>query len=147
TPLDRPDRDPEAGGDPGERLVAEVMEDEQGASVGAQVVERPRDRVDPVDRLGPGLARTGAVEAGRDRDLADPPLAAELHPAAVDQDPTQPRVELVEIAQSGQVLPGGDAGVLGRVTGVGLVADDRPRGPEQRVDAWRDQRLEGVAVA
>jgi hypothetical protein len=72
---------------------------------------------------------------------------AELHPAAVDEDTTQPGVELVEVAQSGQVLPGGHARVLGRIAGVGVVADDRPRGSEQPVDPRRDERLEGVAVA
>ena len=60
-------------------------------------------------------SRPGRIDAGVDRDELDDVPAAEPVPAAVDQDPVEPRVELVGLAQRVERLPRDRERVLDRV--------------------------------
>ena len=53
----------------------------------------------------------------------------------------------VSVPKARQMAPRREAGLLGGIARVGLVADDRPGRPEQPVDARRDERLEGGDIA
>lgn len=151
--LDGADGDLEGVGDLGQRLALEVVQHEQGAVVGREPIERPLDGVDGGGafvgrraRRGQGLDRVEEVAGG---DLADPPTPppAQGLAAAVDDDPSQPGVEASGVTEPASVAPGIEDGVLGRVAGVGLVAEDRPGGPVDAVDPMFHQGPERRPVA
>ena len=71
-----------------------------------------------------GLGEPGDLAGG---DLADPPRgpALERHPRRVDRDPLEPGVEPIRVAKARELPPGGDEGLLGGITSVGFVTEDR----------------------
>ena len=82
-----------------------------------------------------------------DRDLAHAASLAQRHPAGVDDDPPEPCLEAVGIAQPGHRAPCRDERLLDGVLRVGVVAQDGECGPVHGVHLQPDERLECGAIA
>ena len=66
---------------------------------------------------------TGGSGASSQLDQPDPAAGAQPVPAAVDEDPVEPRVEPRGVAQVAEPRPGGDGRVLDGVLGLELAAE------------------------
>ena len=108
-----------------------------------ELIEGSRDRVCLGLACGIVRRRAGTIEIGLHRDLTDARTDAQSHPAAVDEDPGEPGIEPIRLAQSRQIAPRRPARVLGRVASVGLVAEDRPRRPVEAIQPFADDRFVG----
>ena len=75
------------------------------------------------------------------------PAPAQLVEARGDDQPMQPAVEPVRVAQPRDVAPRADAGVLHRVAGKLRVADDESRGTVEPGERRVEQGREGDLVA
>ena len=105
-------------GDRGERHARVVMQDDDGAVFRRQATERPRERIAIVDRNG--LVRAARpVDRERSDVRAPPPVPAELLVTGINDEPMEPDLETVRIAQSGQLTPCEEEclldGVLGKI--------------------------------
>jgi hypothetical protein len=122
-----------------------------------QPVERPCDRV-VVDELVHGssgkrvldgfglwgfVARVGRTHGHLPQSDTMP---ARLQ-GGVRDDPVEPAVERRGIPEARQLAPGGHERVLGRVSRIGLVRQDRPGKPVAAIDPAIDEDLEGRRVA
>ena len=67
--------------------------------------------------------------------------------AGVDQQAVEPGVEAVGIAQAGDVRPGGDERLLGRILGLRLVAEDQPGDDVEPADRDARQLSERIVIA
>ncbi len=77
-----------------------------------------------------------------------PPAGAPGHVlTGVDQDPVQPGIEAVRIAESAQVEPGVDQRILDRILGSTIVANDESGDGVESTDRRRRELREGVAIA
>ena len=85
------------------------------------------------------------AQDGDGRRLA--PAALELVVHVVDEEPAEPLVEAVGIAQAGQVAPAGDERLLDGVLGTIGVAQDEARHGEEPVDDARHDHVERLPVA
>ena len=70
-----------------------------------------------------------------------------LRDAGPDDDPVRPGVEAVRVAQPRQLVPDRDQGLLQRILGQVVVAQDPVGGGEQAAGRQAHQRLEGLLVA
>ena len=95
-----------------------------------------------------GLIGFGRIE-GRQMHLAGASRAAlpGLAMALVDQQPMQPGLEAVRVAESSNVTPGGDERLLGRVLGRRFVVQDQPRDDQEATDRDARQLTERVVIA
>jgi hypothetical protein len=105
------------------------------------------ERVD----LGSGIGSTGAAFDDRDRrgQVARPdltPRPAVVVAGPIDEDPAEPRHETLGIAESRQLLPGGEERVLGHVLGH-LWPGDHDRQPVEVGEVKIDQFVEGFTIA
>lgn len=143
---DRPVREAEDLGDLAEGQAHEVVEDDDGAVVLAQVVEGPPELIAHRDIAD---AIVGGAEHIREIDDADAEatMASAVRAACPYDKPVGPGIEAIRIAQAGQVAPEGDERLLDRVLGGVRVAQD-PAGHEiQASQRGPSQELVRVAVA
>lgn len=110
-----------------------VAEDEDRSLVDRESFEGPVEgrRVNDVRsvvgcRFGVGLEPAYDVGCG---DLADARSLSQGHPAGVDDDPAEPGVEPLDIAQPADRPPSGEQCLLRRVLRVGRSTKDCQRGP------------------
>jgi len=75
-----------------------------------------------------------AIDRRVEADLADPHPSTQERATGVHENLAEPCVELFRVTEVREVPPGRDEGVLGRVPGVGLAAEDRPCNSERSVD-------------
>ena len=115
------------------------MEYEHGPLVGIEPDERTTHRLgvhDPVAKeafLRANLRRTPPRVRVVERDLPDCSAlrSSELAAAAVDHDLGEPGIETSGVAETRELAPGVDARILDYISRKRLVADDRPRDPEE----------------
>ena len=130
-------------------LSFEVVEDEDRPLVDREAakrgVEEARIVVGAAARRGVTRER---VHLGR-RDLpnAAPAAGTERHSRRVHRDALEPRLELVRVAESGQLSPRGDERLLGGVASVGLVIEDRAGQSVHGIHPATNDRLERIEVA
>ena len=74
-------------------------------------------------------------------------LAPELVSDRMHEDPIQPRVELFDVAQLGQLPPASDERFLDGVLGKVVIAQDQPRDRIEAVHLARGELAECLAVA
>src|SRR4029079_10297212 len=91
---------------------------------------------------GRGLVQVEELDIG-----PMPADSSSLIDAGVDEEPVEPGVETVGIAQRGQITPGPDERVLHGVPGPFEVPEDEPRGRVQPGDRGACQLGEGVMIA
>jgi hypothetical protein len=109
---------PLVGDDPGEcpdRLV--TIEDGLEGIARLEEARREQARQAPV------------IALGLDRQERDPAPTAKPVAADIHEDPVEPRLEAGRIAQRARRLPGPDQGILGRILGFLLVAQEHARQP------------------
>ena len=106
------------------------MEDEDRSLVGVESFEGVGQHFRVADALRDRRAGGPVVVRRVEADLADALPLSELCAAGIDEDPAQPRVEAVGIAQPCELPPRRDEGVLGGVARIGVVAEDGARDPE-----------------
>ena len=75
------------------------------------------------------------------------PEPARLIDAGTDEQPVEPGVEAIGVAQRGQITPGPDERVLDGVLGLFRVPEDEPGGGIQPGDRGACQLGEGVMIA
>jgi len=83
------------------------------------------------------------------RQLGDPvaALGSRRPVARPDEDPVEPGVEAIRIAERPDVEPRGDERVLDRILGPIVIADDEPGHAEEALDRARSKLREGVVIA
>src|SRR5205823_2930010 len=123
------------------------MEDEKRPLVRIETIEGPTEDVPRADLICRDGSAAGSIRHLINRDLTDALSSSDLVPAPVHQDALQPRVEIGGIAESWKLTPCCDECFLRCVASVGLVAEDRPGGPENAVSPGAHQELEGCGVA
>lgn len=100
---------------------------------------------------GQGLlrVRSRGLRVGRHPDLADLSCPAPAGSAVgeADQDPVQPRVELLRFAQGAKAAPRSDQRVLHHVRRQLVITQDQPGSGVQALGAGSSQRREGIHVA
>jgi hypothetical protein len=141
--LDGSSRDAEHAADLLEAEVVAVVERQERAIVDRQTSEGPVER-DRLDRL---VIEPAAVRAGEDSlaidvvapgsvdvDLSDALPVPQRQTAGVDEDPPEPGVEALGIAQPGEMAPRGDERLLRGVLGVRVIPQDRARRSIHRLD-------------
>jgi hypothetical protein len=81
-------------------------------------------------------------------DLPDPPArsGAERHPCGVHRDPLEPRVKAISLPKLGELAPRRDERLLGGVSGICLVSEDREGQSVHRIHPGTNDRLERVEV-
>ena len=67
--------------------------------------------------------------------------------ALVDQQPMQPRLEPIGVAEPSDVAPGGDERLLGGVLGRRFVVEDQPRDDQEPAGRDARQLTERVVIA
>ena len=122
-------------------------------SSGSELLERALQEIEHLDQLERRRLAASRVRGGRSGpDSASSTsrrrsLMPHLHPALVDEDPVEPGVEGIEVAQPRQLPPRGQERVLGRVRGGRLAAEDR-RGEAVRLgDAAGRDGVERLGLA
>jgi hypothetical protein len=134
-----------------------VVEDEDHPVLRSQPVERAADRVVVDELVLPrsraqvrrrfGLWRFIAGKCRSDRYLAEPDTMPARRQGGVGDDPVEPAVEGRRGAQAGELPPSRDERVLGRVSRIGLVRQDRPREAVAAIDPSTDEDPERRRVA
>lgn len=124
--------------------VVEAQDQDAALRVG-QPAEAALELV-PIGQLGRAieLARFGRD----DRDLRAPlaPTSADVV-AGVDEQPVEPGVEPLRVAQRGQIAPGSDQRFLGGILRELGVAQDVASGRVQPIDGTAGKHAEGLAVS
>ena len=82
-----------------------------------------------------------------DLDAHPPAVSARLAIAGVDQQAVEPCLETVWVTQRGEVRPGGDERLLGRVLGPPVVPKDQAGDDEEPADRLPGKLGEGVMIA
>ena len=99
---------------------------------------------------GSGCSASVAVpslDRGRlDAHLAKAHPMAPRHARRVGDDPIQPAVERPLVPQAGRLAPGRDDRLLGRIGGIGLIAEDRIRQSVATVESRRDEAVERAGI-
>jgi hypothetical protein len=124
------------------------MGDQQGALGELQPLERAVEGIGVDDArqcrvVGP---RVGGTRAAVQAKFPDTRTPTGCHPAGVRDDPSQPCVEPIGVAEAMQAAPRGDERLLRRVLRIWRVPQDRVGGPVHGIDLLADQHLEGVAI-
>jgi len=146
TGLRGPERDPERGRDFGQRLVEEEMGDDDGPHPRIELAERSLHLVTIHDQRAGipsrDLDRRGELDF--DDTAATPPQDGQTGP---DDDPVDPGIEPVGVAQARQIPPRLDECVLDRVARELRVPEDQASRRVQPRDDPADERGEGVMIA
>ena len=103
------------------------MQDDHGPHLRVEPEEAAFELVTSDDRRHGVIDRRG-MDGGQfdvDAMASDP---ARFIDAGADQEPVQPGVEAIEIAERGQITPGPDERVLHRVLGLVRIPEDEPSG-------------------
>jgi hypothetical protein len=127
------------------------MQDEDRSIVDRQPGESPVECVGvsrSVVQTSFGRRRFSVVEGIEQPDLADTRSTspAELSPAGVQVDPSEPGVEEVRVAQVRVMAPGRDEGLVRGVGGVGGIPQDGERCAVHGIDPAADEGIEGIAI-
>lgn len=154
-PFDGPLWDGEDCAELAQRPALDVMEGKKRPVVRAKVIEGTPDRVRLAhrrrERRPVGITHSNGPRAlvRLDVDLPDldPVAAPEPISTRVHEDPPEPGIELLRVAEPGEMLPGSDERVLGCVVRVGLGTQDGQRRPVQPTAPGGDERVEGEVVA
>ena len=124
------------------REVAVEAKDDGGALIGVEATERSLEAI----ALGDGVM---GVIRGSDRScsiqIVMSPVAGAPEAVAtdVDEDSSEPGIELLGIAEAVMLPPCSDERVVGRILGLLCVAEDEPGEAVGRVEALVDKPLEG----
>ena len=122
------------------------MEYEDGALVRRKSPEAAVQLVTVVDRQElVGIGRCVRLE--QDDISREVPATSRFGVAGVDEDPMEPRLEPIEVAQRGKLPPHLDEGHLDRVLGEVGVAEDPMRDEDAAVAHLTNQGAEGLLVA
>jgi len=124
------------------REVAVEAKDDGDALVGVEMAERALQLVSVVD-LAMGVMRGSDRSRSIQIIVASTPGTSKPVAAGVDQDPSEPGVEPVRIAEAAVIPPCSDERVVGRILGLLCVAEDEPGEAVGRVEALVDKPLEG----
>jgi hypothetical protein len=111
--------------------------------------EPPKGGLDHRPGLGSAeaVARCRDVDGGRvEGDLTDAPIRSQRRPAAVRDDPVEPRLEPLGIPETSNGAPGAEERVLDDVLGT-RITDDRGRKPVGRRGVSANELLEGIDVS
>ena len=124
-----------------------MVNDQHGPEIDRQAAEAAVELVTD----GDGVLRVlSDLEIdGQQRQLGDPvaALGSRRPVARPDEDPVQPGVEAIRIAERPDVEPRGDERVLDRILGPIVIADDEPGHAEEALDRARSKLREGVVIA
>ena len=143
--LGGPGRDPQGGGRLLDGEVEIEAKDDDRPMIDGQALEAALEQV-ARGELGGGVGLRGLdAQDGDGRRLASAALELVVH--VVDEEPTEPGIEAVGVAQAGQVAPAGDERLLDRVLGAIGVAQDEARHGEEPVDDARHDHVERLPVA
>ena len=154
-----------------------VVEIEDDPCPDRQAAKRPGDEIRVLPASRPVRGRWGdrpdVLDGRRDLDLPDGSASTRIGPsrpghwsskstqaaspatpgsridrqAAIDDDPPEPRREPSRIAEPGQVAPGTQEHLAGRLLGSLLIAEDRRDLPKGSLDPVSDDAVEGIPVA
>ena len=127
----------------GQRQVGEVMQHDDDPLVGIE--ERHRSHY--LVTLQDTAKRIGLRDGLRDRverDEAHAAATAQAVAADVDQDPIEPGLEAIGIAQGPGRPPGTDQSFLGRILGVALIAKEEAGQPIGAIQLSRRQAAEAI---
>ena len=128
-----------------ERQAVVVVEDDERPLLRVEPAECPLQRV-AVGEARRRVGRRGVVDVDEDDLDRAPPDATELVHAGVDEEPPQPRVEPVRVAEPGQVAPrAGERLLDGVLRPLGVARDEAGHGVEARERAGGKAR-ERLAV-
>ncbi len=132
--------------DVGHRQACEVPQHDDSALFGFKVRKQAVELVSVGDCTGRIRLdiRDDRLELDFDRPATPP---ADGHQAGVDEDSVEPGVESLRVAETGQIAPGPQEGVLDHVVCEFAVPDDQPGGRVQPRDGDADKRGEGVMIA
>lgn len=123
------------------------MHDEDGSLLGRETLEAALELVTVGGRPGGiGLVRR-SVWGQPDFDDAMPPVSTCLAVAGTDHETMEPAIEAVRIADRADMEPGRDQGLLHRVGGKVVAAEDEAGRPVESVERLVGERREGVMVA
>ena len=129
--LRRPERDPEVIGDLGHGQPEGVVEDEDRPLVRGKSPEPAVELIAIVDGQEP-VGGGRCVRLEQDDIGREAPAPSGLRVTGVDEDPMEPRLEPIELAQRRELPPYLDQGDLDRVLGEVGVAQDPMRDEMQR---------------
>ena len=141
-----PQRDPHRCGGVRERQAEVVVKDDHGAVFRLEMADATLDQV-AVGRGRLGVRHRERMDLG-ELDLDASALGRpELIAAGVEEEPVEPRLEAIGVAQAGQVPPAPDERLLdGVLRAVGIPEDESGRGV-QSTDRGACQQGEGVMIA
>ena len=131
--------------DLGGREPAVVVEDEHRTLFGLESTEPPLQLFPIRDRTG--LVADGGFEHQRSDPLRPAPHLPSLVRTGVDHEAVEPGVELVRVAQGGELLPGADQRFLDRVLGEVRLSKDQASDGVEAVAGGHGEDLEGLVVA
>ena len=144
--LGRPDRDLQRGGDRRQVHPEEVVQDDDGAPLRPEPLERAVEQVAIGDERR-HVAHRGVVERSQlHLHGPTPPAAGRVH-AGVEDEAMEPGLEAIRIAKGRQAPPGADEALLDRVSReLGVPEDEAGRSIQPR-DARAGKHGEGVMIA
>jgi hypothetical protein len=137
------DRDAKCPRDLVERALFEMVESEDLAIGDGQSIEGGQGR-GALERIRRWIS--GSEACLLEVDLPDAPTHAQQIPAAIGEDRIQPGVEPALVAKPREVLPGRDERILGGISGVCLVPDDRSSQSQQSWHSVRHEQAECLGV-
>jgi hypothetical protein len=143
---DRAWRDAQHPGDVRRRQADVVREDEHRTVLDGEVKEGPLELV-AVGELGEVVVSFGPIDGQArqlDRAPAGPP---DVVVACVDEEPVEPGIECLRIAETPDVAPGSKERVLHGIFRGIPVAEDPPRDRVQAVVCGGREGIEGLVVA
>ena len=129
-----------------QRQAQVVVKDDDRAVLGIEAAHAALDLI-PVGRGRLGVGHREGVDLG-ELDLDAAALGRpELIAAGVEEEPVEPGVEAVGVAQGGQVPPASDERLLDGVLGTVGVPEDQSGGGVEPADRGACQHGEGVMIA
>jgi hypothetical protein len=140
-----PDGNPEGGRNLGQRMPQVVMEHDDRALLRRQTAEGALEGVtvrDGVRRVGIG----GRFETNDPDPGGESPRRSSFRVARMNDEPVEPGVEASGVAERGQVAPGADERLLGRVLGAVVIAQNPVGKGVAAVDGRRREGREGVKI-
>jgi hypothetical protein len=141
-----PKRDPHGCGGVRQWQAEVVMKDEHCSLIGLEVADATFDQI-PVGRGRLRVRHGEWMDLGK-LDLDPVALGGpELITAGVEEDPVQPRVEAIDVAQAGQVPPAADERLLDGILCPVRVLEDESGRRVQPTARGASQHREGVMIA
>ena len=122
------------------------MHDDDGAPLGIEPLQRTVELVAVGDRQRDVADERSVDRVELDLDDAPPPVTEEIK-AGMHEEPVEPGVEPVRVAQPGKALPRPDKTLLDRVARELRVPKDQPGRRVQPRDRPADEHGEGVMIA